>query len=208
VQRAGPASISDDPVVVLQARDSIGVGEELMAEVLAQFSNVLATRDGERFEAQACGAEMPDGLWEGWIEFIPQFGGEPIRTQRETTQPNRADAVYWASGLTAIYLEGALDRALNPPVRRMPVPAAPAFAHPAPTLTEPVPAGGVDAVLDPFSVYEKGETILRKELGALSAWHLVNILRAYDLTEEPPSTLNVLPQAYLIDRIVEGVRRP
>jgi len=178
-----------------------------MAEVLAQFSGVLATRGGERFEAQACGAETPDGRWEGWIEFIPQSGGEPIRTQRETTQPNRADTLYWANGLTAIYLEGALNRALNPTVRRVPVRAAPAFGSPAATEVRPVTAAGVEAVLDPFSVYEKGEALLRKELGALSAWHLVNILKAYDLTEEPPSTLNVLPPGYLIDRIVEGVRR-
>jgi len=177
-----------------------------MAEVLAQFTDVLETSDGERFVAQACGAEMADGRWEAWIEFIPGAGGAPLRTPRETTQPNRTDAAYWASGLTAIYLEGALDRALNPLVRRVPVPVEPAFDGPAPVVTETVRVGTTDAVLDPFSVYEKGETLLRKELGALSGWHLVNILVAYELTDEPASTLNQLPKAHLIERIVQGVR--
>jgi len=179
-----------------------------MAEVLTQFTDVLATTDGERFTAQACGAATADGRWEAWIEFIPIDGGQPVRTPRETTQPNRADTAYWASGITAIYLEGALARALNPPVRRVPVPAEPAFDTPAPVVTEPVsvPIPMSEGVLDPFSVYEKGETILRQELGALSGWHLVNILVAYRLTSDGPSTLNVLPHAVLIDRIVEGVK--
>ena len=38
-------------------------------------------------------------------------------------------------------------------------------------------------MLNPFSVYEKGEPLLRKQLGALSAWHLVNIVLAYELSD-------------------------
>ena len=44
------------------------------------------------------------------IEFVPVHGGTPLRSSRETTQPNKADAEYWASGLTMVYLEGALER--------------------------------------------------------------------------------------------------
>src|SRR5918993_4582932 len=84
-----------------------------MAEVLTQFADPVAGPDGHAYRAQACGGPMPDGVWEGWIEFAPVGGGTPLRSPRETTQPNRKDAVYWATGLTAIYLEGALDRALN-----------------------------------------------------------------------------------------------
>jgi hypothetical protein len=62
------------------------------------------------------------------------------------------------------------------------------------------------AVLDPYSVYEKGETLLRSELGALSAWHLVNIIVAYDLSDESPSVLEHQPAAALIDLIVAGVK--
>jgi hypothetical protein len=62
------------------------------------------------------------------------------------------------------------------------------------------------SVLDPFSVYQKGEALLRKELGAMSAWHLVNIARAYELTDADPLTLNRLPSVELIELIVGGVR--
>ena len=107
-----------------------------MAEVLRQFSDVLRGNDETVYSAQACGAEMPDGLWEAWIEFAPVGGGEPIRSGRETTQPNREDAIYWASGLTSIYLEGALDRALNPIVIRENPPPRPLFDTPAPHTTK------------------------------------------------------------------------
>jgi hypothetical protein len=66
---------------------------------------------------------------------------------------------------------------------------------------------GNGSVLDPFSVYEKGEPLLRRQLGALSAWHLVNIAVDYDLTDMGAAALNRLPAAELIELIVHGVRR-
>ena len=69
-------------------------------------------------------------------------------------------------------------------------------------------AGAASAsVLDPFSVYEKGEPLLRKQLGALSAWHLVNIARDYGLTALDAATLTRMPAAELVELIVRGVRR-
>jgi hypothetical protein len=180
-----------------------------MAEVLAQFADPVVDEHGRAYRAQAAGGPMPDGMWEGWIEFVPLHGGAPLRTARETTQPNRKDALYWASGLTAVYLEGSLRRALNPPVRRTPPAAEPFFDEPAhdTTVSASRPGLAADAVLDPFSVYEKGEILLRKELGALSPWHLVNIIRAYRLSAEPTEALNRLPGAALAEIIVEGVRQ-
>ena len=59
-----------------------------------------------------CGAERPDGTWEGWLEFHPSDVSEPtLRTDQETTQPSRGALEYWAEGLEPIYLEGALARA-------------------------------------------------------------------------------------------------
>jgi hypothetical protein len=59
-----------------------------------------------------CGAERPDGTWEGWLEFHPAEIGQPtLRTDQETSQPNRGALEYWAEGLEPIYLEGALARA-------------------------------------------------------------------------------------------------
>lgn len=86
-----------------------------MSEVLLQFAELVMDENGRRYLARACGSEMPgDTRWQGWIEFLPVDGGPTIASGRETTQPNRTDTVYWATGLTPVYLEGALQRALHP----------------------------------------------------------------------------------------------
>jgi hypothetical protein len=178
-----------------------------MAEVLARFSHRIL--DGAAaFRAQACGAPMSDGRWTAWIEFIPLDGGQPLRSPRETTQPNRKDAEYWASGLRAVYLEGALHRAQSPLVRKRIKSAEPVFNEPAADLADPDgPPPPPDAVLDPLSVYQKSEGLLRQQLGALSSWHLVKIIRAYGLSQEPASILNQLPAPALIARIVVACQR-
>jgi len=105
-----------------------------------------------------------------------------------------------------VYLEGALRRALEPVTITPPVaPPPPIFSGPAPTATGPVESGQA-SVLNPFSVYEKGEPLLRKQLGALSTWHLVNIILAYELSDQGVAVLNNLQQGSLIDIIVAGVR--
>ncbi|HET9833402.1 MAG TPA: hypothetical protein VFP91_16895 [Vicinamibacterales bacterium] len=177
-----------------------------MAEIFATFPAPVASSEGVFYTARACGGPASDGLWHGWVEFIPVDGGAPIRSPRETTQPNRVDTEYWATGLTPVYLEGALERALSgpPPVRSAREKRA-AFDGPLPT-TRTAAVGSRAAALDPFSVYEKGELLLRKQLGALSEWHLVNIVLAYDLSEEPVEVLNQRSAGYLIDAIVRSVR--
>jgi hypothetical protein len=178
-----------------------------MAEVFVQFASPVIATDGTVYRAQACGAPNTDGLWEGWIEFIPVDGGAALRSSRETTQPNRKDTAYWATGLTPVYLEGALERALHPLVRTTVDTPNPVFDSPAPDGAPPVSAvPSNEAVLDPFSVFMKGEALLRKELHALSSWHLVNIITGYDLSDEPVTTLNRLPAAALIETIVGAVR--
>jgi hypothetical protein len=179
-----------------------------VAEVLVQFAEPVVDDDGRAYTARACGAEMADGRWQGWVEFLPADGKEPVRSGRETTQPNRVDAEYWATGLTPVYLEGALRRALNP-VRLPPAPviAPPVFDRPAaPIATDedlPVPS---ESILNPFSVYRKGETLLRSQLAALSKRHLVNITQAHDLSDLDPDALSQLPSSALIEIIVAGVR--
>jgi hypothetical protein len=179
-----------------------------MAEVLEEFSEPISGGNGIVYRAQVTGAEMADGLWEGWIEFIPVAGGTPLRTPRETTQPNRRNAVYWATGLTPVYLEGALERALKPLVQHVVPPPEPIFDGPAPTILREVEVRGpvTDAILDPFEVYENGEVMLRRKLSALEAWHLVNIIVAYNLSDEPVSTLQELSASALIELIVIAVR--
>jgi hypothetical protein len=175
-----------------------------MAEVLVEFSDSITDSDGITYTARACGSEADNGHWQGWIEFTPVDGGAPIRSGRETTQPNRTDALYWATGLTHVYLEGALQRALNPLVVRQRTPLGPpAYAEPAPDTIRG-PAG--DSIMNPFSVYRKGEILLRQQLRALSAWHLVNIIQAHDLSEMNQDELNRLSAAALSELIVDAVR--
>jgi hypothetical protein len=176
-----------------------------MAETLLQYQRPVIAPDGTAYEARACGGPMPGGMWEGWIEFVAAGGGEPLRSPRETTQPNRADTEYWATGLSHVYLEGALRRALETPITVLTTPPRPSvFAGPAP---RPAPAAAhVESVINPFSVYEKGEALLRSRLGVLASWHLVNIIAAYELSEDDIATLNRLPAADLIEIIVAGVR--
>ena len=176
-----------------------------MAETLLQFETPVKGPDGALYEARACGDAMPGGGWQGWIEFVPFAGGRPLRSQRETTQPNRVDTQYWASGLTPVYLEGALRRALTPPIAVVATRTRPSI------FDAPAPSGGavevpVSSVLNPFSVYEKGEKLLRVQLSALAEWHLVNIALEYRLTDENVQSLNRLPKPALIETITRAVR--
>jgi hypothetical protein len=151
-----------------------------MSEVIQKYETQLRGRDDRSYGVQACGRERPDGQWEGWLEFLPVAGGEPVRTERETTQPNRADLAYWATGLTDPYLDGALLRALTEFAPQ--APPRPAAAPPPPPRRPRPPVQGVEpasAVLDPFHVYAEGDDILRGQLHALSASQLRNIVRAY-----------------------------
>ena len=178
-----------------------------MAEILATYPEVIAGSDGRSYTARACGAPMDDSRWQGWLEFEPVDGGPPLRSMRETTQPNRVDTAYWATGLTAIYLEGSLERALKPgPVHVARVAKLePAFDGTAPSGTESA-APVTESVLNPFSVYRKGEALLRRQLAALAGWHLVNIIRAYGLSDETADALALRPAPELIETIVAGVK--
>ena len=174
-----------------------------MAEVLVKFTDTVQGADGLRYAAQACGGIAPDGLWEGWIEFIGP-GATAVRTPRETEQPNRDALVYWAEGLTAAYLEGALRRALDAPVvvpRETIEPSL--FSGPA-RSTIPVQPMRPHSVLDPFATYAQGEGVLRRQLLALSRDHLATMIDAYQL--------GVVEGAYLtkeelVEQIILAVQR-
>jgi hypothetical protein len=156
-----------------------------MAEVLVEFSEPITDVDGITYIARACGAEVEGGHWHGWIEFIPQDGGLAFASPRETTQPNRTDTVYWATGLTPVYLEGALHRALQPAVHHVP---------------------RTTSILNPFSAYRNGEDMLRRRLNALSSMHLINIIVAHQLSSVPAVELQQLPEAELAELIIMAVR--
>lgn len=183
-----------------------------MAELLTEFETSVRDENGREFIARACGRECADGHWEGWLEFVPLDGGIVIRSARETTQPNRVDTEYWATGLTSIYLEGALRRALQPVqvVERV-VDLQPAYDTPAPDRPIVSVSGTRNArarpVLNPFEVYEQGEHILRGQLAALDVPRLRDIIRGYSLTAGDTAELLRVSGAELRDRIIAAVRR-
>jgi hypothetical protein len=176
-----------------------------VAEILVTFSDIVGGEGGEQFIARACGTQADDGMWHGWIEFTPVDGGVVHRSGRETTQPNRQDLVYWATGLTPIYLEGALERA------RFPRAASAAEEETAPVYDGPAPAApgtpkGRTSVLNPFSVYRRGEAMLRRQLGAISGWHLINVIRDYGLSEQTDTELGRLTDQELLELVVAAVK--
>ena len=84
-----------------------------MTELLREYPTPVSGVDNWAYVAQVWGREMKDGRWEAWVVFSPVTRGRPRRTNSETTQPNRQAARYWASGGTAIYLQGALTRSIS-----------------------------------------------------------------------------------------------
>jgi hypothetical protein len=66
---------------------------------------------GTPYVVRVYGRERVDGTWEGWLEFVAVGASIVIRTDRETTQSNREDLAYWATGLGDAYLQGAFRRA-------------------------------------------------------------------------------------------------
>ncbi len=176
-----------------------------MAEVLVRYSGRITGSDGVTYSAQACGREMPDERWEGWFEFLSLDGASVLRSARETTQPNRTDTEYWATGISPVYLEGALERCLDP------VDAIPSRPETPPAFDGPLPprspqTSSRESVLNPFSVYRKGEDLLRRQLGALAEWHLVNIIEDYELSELSADSLNRMSQTDLIELIIARAR--
>lgn len=176
-----------------------------MAEVLVRFTTPVKSEAGDLYEAEACGGISEDGLWEGWIEFTSETSGRCYRSARETTQPNRNDLLYWAKGLTEVYLEGALKRALGPAVPVLPPDEVVVSNFPGPATGRPLTTGSAaQAVLDPIATYAQGEEQLRKQLAALSRDNLVDIIRAYRLEMVPGYQSFATGQ--LVDGIVVAVR--
>ena len=81
-------------------------------QTLLNYEAPVLADDGTAFRACARGRLRDDGLWEGWFELTSIPTGAVLATERETTQPNLTDLEYWATGISHVYLEGALRRAV------------------------------------------------------------------------------------------------
>jgi hypothetical protein len=172
-----------------------------MAEIIVEFDGLITGIDQRAYSARTWGREREDGSWEGWLEFVPVDGTKGAHTERETTQPSRESLAYWASGLTATYLDGALLRVLQPaPDVRV------RESTTSPTIGE-APSPAPRAVLDPFAVYAEGEHILRQQLNALSEGQLRSIAAAYDMPGASADGLGAMSKPTLIGLIMMTVRR-
>ena len=85
--------------------------KETMAEFIHEHTTRVKGEGGMTYIVRIYAQERIDGTWAGWLEFHPTDQGKPVlRTEQETSQPNRMAVEYWASGLEPIYLEGAFAR--------------------------------------------------------------------------------------------------
>jgi hypothetical protein len=177
-----------------------------MAEVLVSFDQPVGDDLGE-FHARAVGRLADDGMWEGWIEFTPIDGtSEVLVTGAESRQPEREHLVYWATGLTPVFLEGALHRARRPltvRVRPVEIPSSTAPRPRDPVVPVVIPPGP-EPVLDPFEIGSRSLDVLKQELGALNRPRLLNIIVAYQLNPAGED-LSWLSDHQLVQFIVTAV---
>jgi hypothetical protein len=154
-----------------------------MSEILMTYAEPVSDPQGT-YVARAVGRLADDGMWEGWIEFVPVDGTADVLVSGvESRQPAREHLAYWATGLTPVYLEGSLHRARNPITVRVRTEAVPFSNAPAPRVIRPPAPAAVrpEAVLDPFEIGGRNLDVLRQELTALNRPRLLNIIDAYDL---------------------------
>ena len=83
-----------------------------MAELLREYATTVIGPDETTYIVRSYGEERLDGTWIGWLEFHPtDLSKLTLRTDQETSQPNRTAVEYWATGLEPVYFEGAFERA-------------------------------------------------------------------------------------------------
>ena len=96
-----------------------------MEQAMRTLPDLVSDERGT-FQARAVARESSDGRWEAWLEFVPadeDTSGVSV-TEIETHQRDRVTVERWMSGLTRVYAEGALSRAVTVPHSvRVPAPS-------------------------------------------------------------------------------------
>ena len=150
-----------------------------MREIMIDLERTVLSSDGDEYYGQVAGDQRPDGMWEAWLEFIPVDDSlELLRTNVETTQPTREDAIRWSETLTDVYIQGAFARAVRAAEGGVPV-------------TYPTVTAGV-APLDPFDGLQLGKAALRARLRGLTRPELLAVIEKYNLNPgaKDPSRLS------------------
>jgi hypothetical protein len=95
-----------------------------MEQLLQVFDKPVADAAG-LYKVFLYGRSRPADTWQGWLVFERVSDGKRFTTGVETTQPNAEAVLYWATGLSDTYLDGAHDRALHPRSHDAGMPTAP-----------------------------------------------------------------------------------
>ena len=112
-RRLNPAPDSSDPAPTRKPAGQRRRREPRVAtpELIYEYGHPVVRPNGAPYVARVYGVPRRDGTWVGWLAFLSPDTAIVLRTERETTQPNRLCLTYWATGLESVYFEGALDRA-------------------------------------------------------------------------------------------------
>ena len=71
-----------------------------MTELIADLPYRVVDAAGGEYYASVAGEQRADGVWDGWLEFVPTDESDAFVTDVETTQSTRADLVRWADAVT------------------------------------------------------------------------------------------------------------
>jgi hypothetical protein len=144
-----------------------------MDRLLEVFEAPFVDDDGQTHTVQLYGRSRPGDTWEAWLVFVRGSDGARFATATETTQPSAEAVLYWATGLTSAYFEGAFRRAVTP--------------RPSPRIVNvPPPLRDVRADRETYA----------QRLGDLEQ-QILNLFRNAAVTRMPTdSVLNGLPHAH------------
>lgn len=116
-----------------------------MERLLQQFERPVRDAAGTIYNVFLYGRSRPGDTWQGWLVFERLSDGARFETGVETTQSNAEAILYWATGLTDAYFDGALQRAQNG-VREHAAPVA---------IPEPLVGGNIDTRLARLAALER-----------------------------------------------------
>ena len=107
-----------------------------MERLLQEFDQLVTSADGVTYRAYVYGRSRPSDTWQGWLVFERVSDARRFPTDVETTQSSAEGILYWATGLTNAYFDGALKRATQRSADPEPIVSPPALVE-----------GGVDSEL-------------------------------------------------------------
>jgi hypothetical protein len=79
--------------------------------LLQTFEVPFLDANGDPYDVHLYGRSRLHDTWQGWLVFTRRRDGRTFATDVETTQPTADAVLYWATGLTSTYFDGAFQRA-------------------------------------------------------------------------------------------------